>query len=171
MLKALASGRPSAPTGRNRLWIFFGRPQGSTTENSTYSFEIKDDKGQTLYLRIAMHTRARNVDDNEDQLLAKNQWWDAEVEAKVVAATVLDAMQDASMTQTWPENSPEKRNSPPPKKAKISLQSPEPCLGPGGYAILDLAGDGDCGWRCVAFAVSYANNKGFKDQPIMRWLV
>ena len=51
------------------------------------------------------------------------------------------------------------------KKAKVEEQTPEPQLGPGGFPILDLAGDGDCGWRCVSFAISFANNKGFKDQP------
>lgn len=68
------------------------------------------------------------------------------------------------MTQTWPEESPDKNKSPL-KKAKFGEPAPEPQMGPGGFAILDLARDGDCGWRCVSFAVSFANNKGFNDQP------
>ena len=63
-----------------------------------------------------MHTRARKLDEQE-QILTKNQWWDAaaKIEDKTVSDTIIDEAQEASLTQTWKDESPEKSRSPPQK--------------------------------------------------------
>ena len=45
-------------------------------------------------------------------------------EEKAIPATVIDVSQDASMTQTWPEESPDKNKSPLNKKAKFAQPGP-----------------------------------------------
>jgi len=149
--------RPSAPQGRNRPWLFFGKPasEDGVERALDYSYELEDKEGIKQFVRISVHQRRKK--EEAEALDIRPHWWDPtqKFEAEI-APTVMEISQDSN-------GSPAKTS---PMKKKQKLDGFDPAKpGPGQFPLINLGGSGDCGWRCLSYSLAAANTKCWKDSP------
>ena len=133
--------------GRSRPWIFHGRP-AATTDATSYCYEIEGSEGKQKFLRITVHHKQRKQDDGTIQSLPSH-WWDAEREVSPTlrySPEVAPTLVDTQMEDTQSTSSPLKKKS--------RTDASQPRLGPGGFELKDMGGQGDCGYRCIAYGVA-----------------
>ena len=149
--------RPSAPQGRNRPWLFYGKlaTDAAGERALDYSYELEGKDSVKQFLRITVHQRRKK--EEAEALDVRPHWWDPtqKFEAEI-APTVMEISQDSN-------GSPSKTS---PLKKKQKLDGFDPAKpGPGQFPLVNLGGSGDCGWRCLSYSLAAANTKCWKDSP------
>ena len=160
LLKSLqweVADRPSAPQGRNRPWLFYGKlaTDAAGERALDYSYELEGKDSEKQFLRITVHQRRKK--EEAEALDVRPHWWDPtqKFEAEI-APTVMEISQDSN-------GSPAKTS---PLKKKQKLDGFDPAKpGPGQFPLINLGGSGDCGWRCLSYSLAAANTKCWKDSP------
>ena len=159
--------RPTEPSGKNRPWIFYGKPKdGVMQSNYTYAIPAEGKNDSEQYIRISTHSRHRKMQDEDIEYLEnKKKWWDVEVAATLrfepeVAPTVPDSPEAMQVDDKNEKTSPAKKKMRKLKDLDITKRA-----GPGGHKLEDLGGCGDCAYRCIAYGLAYLNAKGFTKDP------
>ena len=145
------------------------------------------DGDKIRHITVKKWQKHRKVEDCEK--LTGPRWWTEDMSMP----DILETQIDATLTQTWPdqnmeepkeENLNEKKKadthtgeSPPSKKAKtdepLSAKLTKTLSqdvvvdghrGPGATHAINLGGQGNCGWRALAFGISQ-HNTGWKKSP------
>ena len=151
--------RPTEPNGKNRPWLFYGRPKelGQTLD---HSYELENGK----YIRIVVHHWKKS---EENELLdIKPGWWDPTAPFEVeINATVMDTQEEGTAITPTLKDSDNEKISPVKKRAKVASSFDITKPGPGQWPLRDLGGCGDCGWRVLAYGLACANTKSWKESP------
>ena len=160
--------RPSEPKGRQKPWIFFGRPN-KETEASDFSFDVPDGDGGRRFLRIAIHHKKKKEESSEE-ISVRQSWWHATSDTIRFTPEIADTVMEVSSQEVSPTlkdcSQKASQNSPPKKKLRVQDGIDISLGGPGNWPLKDLGGSGDCGWRCLAYSLSCCNSKSWKESPL-----
>ena len=172
-------GQPSPPRSGKQVWqIHAKHPADDCREQYAYELQMG---GNTRNLLIKRWQKHRHVEIGAK--ISGPKWWNSELERDPievddtqVAPTVLEDTQiDATMeANTDGKTKADRPSGESPEKKRIRT-SKAPSVAPswkltGGQrgpgqqtALLDLQGNGDCGWRVLGYMIAMTNNR-WKDQ-------
>ena len=177
-------GHPSPPRSGRQVWQVHARPPVDDIREQ-YGYELKVGNGDVRNLLIKRWQKHRAVP--QGARITGPKWWSADFnepdpielfDTQPIAPTVLEDTQMTVDGSQIGENAKSKHDnssgdSPEKKKAKIwkEPQATAPSWrvaggqkGPGAHtALLDLGGDGDCGWRVVSYMVAMQNSRWKED--------
>lgn len=187
--------RPTPPRGRNKGWFFQGYLPGAKQDCFSYVLFPEQDGRDAKHVTIRKWEKVRKVQKQQLQPITGPKWWSednlhsemdddpieteetgkTEISTTVpftaeIAKTVADSAEDVNMDdQEGKRKSDEAVNTTvkkfKPTKTKKKLAGGQP--GPGtGTTLLDTGGQGDCGWRALAYSLAKANT-GKDDDKIM----
>ena len=180
-------GQPSPPRSGKQVWqIHAKHPKDDSREH--YSSELQIG-GVTRNILIKRWQKHRSVEQGSK--ITGPKWWSADsiendpievFDTQPIPPTILDDTQMEDSGENNGENGktkPEHTSGEPPEKKRVKLWKEPPAAapkwkvaggqrGPGSQtALLDLGGDGDCGWRVVSYMVAMQNCNGKKILPLL----
>ena len=161
-------GKPLSPKGRFKCWGLQGHIPGQPSlQEQAYEISMN---GEVHFLTFKRWFRPRKVDVNHDKKLTGNQWWthDASDPIEDCPPTLIDHTQMEVETQDEALLKEATAKSPPKKKLKAEarkLCGGQP--GPSGTTLVEVQGEGECGWRAAALGISLINNKGSTIEQIV----
>ena len=185
--------RPTPPRGRNKGWFFQGYLPGAKQDSFSYILFPEQDGKAAKHVTIRKWEKVRKVQKQQLQPITGPKWWSEdnlhddpiEIEATSkdgvpptvpftaeIAMTEVDATeadinmddQDGKRKNDTATNASVKKFKP--TKAKKKLAGGQP--GPGSSTLLDTGGQGDCGWRALAYSLAKANTGKDDDKIIDR---
>ena len=162
-------GKPLTPKGKFKCWGLQGHIPGQPTLQ-VQAYEINMN-GTVHFLTFRRWLRQRKMDASHDKKLNGNQWWthDENDPIEDCPPTVLDTTQmEVESIEETSQKDKAAANSPPKKKFKVEarkLCGGQP--GPNGTTLVEVQGDGECGWRAAALGISLINNKGSTFEQII----
>ena len=162
-------GKPLTPKGKFKCWGLQGHIPGQPTlQEQAYEINMN---GTVHFLTFRRWLRQRKMDASHDKKLNGNQWWthDENDPIEDCPPTVLDTTQmEVESIEETSQKDKAAANSPPKKKFKVEarkLCGGQP--GPNGTTLVEVQGDGECGWRAAALGISLINNKGSTFEQII----
>jgi len=188
--------RPTPPRGRNKGWFFQGYLPGTKQDSFSYVLFPGQDGREAKHVTIRKWEKVRKVQKQQLQPITGPKWWSednlhskmdedpietdetgkAGISATVpFSAEIAKTVPDTAEEDTNMDESEGKRKNDEainasvkkfkPTKAKKKLAGGQP--GPGSSTtLLDTGGQGDCGWRALAYSLAKANT-GKDDDKIM----
>ena len=190
--------RPTPPRGRNKGWFFQGYLPGAKQDSFSYVLFPEQDGKAAKHVTIRKWEKVRKVQKQHLQPITGPKWWsednlhnemdedpietDATGKAGVsatipfsaeIAKTVPDPDDADNMDESEGKRKNDESNSSSvkkfkPNKTKRKLAGGQP--GPGSStSLLDTGGQGDCGWRALAYSLAKVNT-GKDDDKIMERL-
>eukprot|EP00435_Cladocopium_sp_Y103_P059116 s939_g21.t1 len=174
---------PTPPRGRGKPWCFQGyETTKPTDEEFTYAVAIGGNE-HPKHVSIRRWQKQRKITVTER--LTGPKWWGVEMlqpddpievdceESKTVsltndvAATQLDSQdEEVKSGEDKKKKGMESQTSPPKKRTKVVAEKEtkvasvfDGMVGPGRTTVRDLKGDGDCGWRTLAYMIAQQNAK------------